>query len=181
MQVFLIRHPRPQVAAGICYGQLDLPALGVEQTATRLRQQLPADLPLISSPLQRCRALAEALHPSPRFEPELMEMNFGEWEGRHWDQIGAEALDAWAADLLHHAPPGGESAAMLQARVIASFDSLAAEGLTACVVVTHAGVMRAATGHVRKLPIMQWSQLTFGYGECVTLEWGSSESQRSRI
>ena len=176
MQIFLIRHPRPQVAAGICYGQLDLPALDVEKTATRLRQQLPADLPLISSPLLRCRSLAEALHPAPRFEPGLMEMNFGEWEGRHWDQIGTEALDAWAADLLHHMPPGGESAAMLQGRVIASLDVLAAEGFAACVVVTHAGVMRAATGHVRNLPVAHWSQLNFGYGECITLEWRRSGS-----
>lgn len=171
MQIFLIRHPRPQVAAGICYGQLDLPALDVERTATRLRQQLPADLPLISSPLQRCRALAEALHPSPRFEPELMELNFGEWEGRHWDQIGAEALDAWAADLLHHAPPGGESVAMLQARSITSLNALAAEGLPACVVVTHAGVMRATVGHARGLPATEWSQLKFGYGDCIILDW----------
>lgn len=174
MQVFLIRHPRPQIAAGICYGQFDVPALDVEQTAAMLRAQLPTDLPLISSPLQRCRALAEALHPCPRFEPGLMEINFGEWEGKHWDEIGAQALDAWAADLLHHAPPGGESAAMLQERVIASFDALAAEGLVACVVVTHAGVMRAAVGHVRALPATQWSQQNFGYGECVALEWPGS-------
>jgi alpha-ribazole phosphatase len=113
VQVFLIRHPRPQVADGVCYGQLDLPALDVVQTAAALRTQLPTDLPLISSPLQRCRALAEALHPAPRLEAGLMEMNFGEWEGKHWDEISIEALDIWAANLLHHAPPGGESAAML--------------------------------------------------------------------
>lgn len=171
MQVFLIRHPRPQVAAGVCYGQLDLPALDVEQTAASLRAQLPADLPLISSPLQRCRVLAEALHPAPRFVAGLMEMNFGAWEGKRWDEIGNEALDAWAADLLHHAPPGGESVAMLQARSVASLNALAAEGLPACIVVTHAGVMRAAVGHARRLLAIEWSQLKFDYGECVPLTW----------
>ena len=175
MQVFLIRHPRPQVADGVCYGQLDLPALGVEQTAAALRTQLPADLPLISSPLQRCRALAEALHPAPRLEAGLMEMNFGEWEGKRWDEISIEALDAWAANLLHHAPPGGESAAMLQARSVASLNGLAAEGLPACVVVTHAGVIRAAVGHVRQLSVTEWSQLKFDYGECVMLSWAAAD------
>lgn len=174
MQVFLIRHPPPQVAAGICYGQLDLPVRDVAATAATaatLRAQLPPGLPVISSPLQRCRVLAEALHPSPRFAAGLMEISFGEWEGRRWDEIGIAALDAWAVDLLHHAPPGGESAAMLQARAVACLDALAAEGLAACAVVTHAGVMRAAVGHARGLPATDWSQLRFAYGECVALAW----------
>lgn len=171
MQVFLIRHPPPQVAPGICYGQLDLPARDVQATAARLRAQLPAGLPVVSSPLQRCRALAEALHPAPRLAAGLMEISFGEWEGRRWDEIGVAALDAWAADLLHHAPPGGESAATLQARTVACLDALAAEGDAAWVVVTHAGVMRAALGAARGLPAAAWSQLRFGYGECVPLDW----------
>lgn len=175
MQVFLIRHPRPQVAAGVCYGQTDLPAIEVTQTAALLLAQLPADLPVISSPLQRCRVLAEALHPAPRLLAGLMEMHFGEWEGKRWDDIGAAALDAWAADLLHHAPPGGESAAMLQARSVACLNTLAAEGLSACAVVTHAGVMRAAVGHARQLPVAEWSQLPFDYGECVRLPWLAAE------
>lgn len=175
MQVFLIRHPRPQVAAGICYGQLDLPPVEIAHTATALRTQLPPDLPVVSSPLQRCRLLAEALHPSPGIEANLMEMNFGEWEGRHWDDIGAVALDAWAADVLHHVPPGGESAAMLQARSVACLNGLAAKGLPACVVVTHAGVIRAAVGHVQQLSATEWSQLKFDYGECVMLRWPGAD------
>ena len=171
MQVFLIRHPRPQIAEGVCYGQLDVPAHDIAATAAALREQIPANLPVISSPLQRCRKLAEALHPAPRFLPGLMEMHFGEWEGKRWDNIGAAALDAWAADVLHHTPPGGESAAMLQARSVACLDALAAEGLSACAVITHAGVMRAAVGHARQLPVAEWSQLSFGYGECVMLSW----------
>ncbi len=171
MQVFLIRHPQPQVDAGICYGQLDLPALAVDATAASLRPQLPSDLPVLSSPLQRCRALAEALHPTPRFDPALMEMHFGDWEGRRWDEIGREALDAWAANLLHHMPPGGESVAMLQARAVACVDRLALEGCAACVLVTHAGVMRALVGHRRGLAAEEWSQLRFAYGECVPLAW----------
>jgi alpha-ribazole phosphatase len=128
---------------------------------------------VISSPLQRCLTLAEALHPDPRFDAGLMEMHFGEWEGRRWEDLGAAALDAWAADLLHHTPPGGESVAMLQARSIAILNSLAAEGLPACAVVTHAGVMRAAIGHARKMTSNEWSQLQFDYGECVMLSWPS--------
>ncbi len=173
MQVFLIRHPRPLVAAGTCYGQLDLPAVEVTHTAAALRAQLPPDLPVISSPLLRCRALAEALHPAPRFEANLMEMHFGEWEGKRWDEISIAGLDAWAADLLHHRPPGGESVSMLQARSVACLNALAAEGLAACAVVTHTGVMRAAVGHARGLAASEWSQLKFDYGACTRVMWPS--------
>ena len=171
MQVFLIRHPRPQIADGICYGRLDMPAHDIEATAAALRTQLPPGLPVISSPLRRCRELAEALHPSPRFEARLVEMHFGEWEGLAWDAIAREAFDAWAADLLHHAPPGGESAAMLQARAVACLDALAAEGITVCIIVTHAGVFRALAGHVQRLSVDDWVQLKFDYGQCTQLMW----------
>jgi len=171
VQLFLIRHPPPQIAAGICYGRLDVPARGVAAVAETLHKELPAGLPVVASPLRRCRELAEALHPTPRFVPALMEMDFGDWEGVAWDEIERTALDAWAADLLHHVPPGGESAAMLQARSVAALNALAAEGLAACVVVTHAGVMRAAVGHARGLPAAAWAQLRFAYGECLRLDW----------
>ncbi len=175
MQVVLIRHPRPQIAAGICYGRLDMPAHDIAATAAALRAQLPGGLPVISSPLRRCRELAEALHPAPRIEPGLMEMDFGEWEGQAWDAIDRAAIDAWAADLLHHTPPGGESAAMLQARAVACLDALAAEGIAACVVVTHAGVFRALAGHVRRLSVDDWVQLKFDYGECAQLSWPGTD------
>lgn len=171
MQIFLIRHPRPQIADGVCYGQLDVPAHDIAATAAALREQIPVNLPLVSSPLRRCRELAEALHTVPRLDPRLMEMSFGEWEGVPWGGIARTALDAWAADLLNYAPPGGESAAVLQARCVASLDALAAEGLAACAVVTHAGVMRAATGHARGLAVSEWSQLRFDYGSCINLTW----------
>lgn len=171
MQILLIRHPPPAVAAGVCYGRLDLPALAVEATAAALRPQLPPDLPLWTSPLQRCRVLAAALHPAPQVDARLAEIDFGTWEGRRWDEIGAAALDAWAADLLHHAPPGGESAAALQARVVACLDALAAAGHAAGIVVTHAGVMRAAVGHARGMTIESWSQLAFAHGQCLSLDW----------
>lgn len=171
MQVFLIRHTRPDIEPGRCYGQLDIPAFDIAVTANALAEALPADLPVISSPLQRCRQLAEALHPVPRIDARLMEMHFGDWEGRTWDEIGREALERWAAELFDHAPPGGESAGLLQARAVACLDALADEGLPACIVVTHAGVIRAASGHARRLPIAEWSQLPIAYGECITLEW----------
>jgi alpha-ribazole phosphatase len=139
LTLYLVRHPRPLIAPGVCYGQLDVEAENPAPIVTRLRAELPPGLPVWSSPLQRCRTLAEALHPAPRIDVRLMELNFGAWEGRPWDAVPRAELDAWAADLEGYAPPGGESPLDLQRRVLAWVGELAAG---AHVLVTHAGVIR---------------------------------------
>ena len=167
MQVFLIRHPRPLVGAGICYGQLDVEAEDPQPTADRLRALLPAGTPVVASPLRRSRRLAEALHAQPLFDRRLMEIDFGEWEGRGWDQVERALLDAWAADVLHFSPPGGESAAMLQARVVNCITELRA---TSVALVTHAGAIRAALGHWLRLPVGEWSQLALDFGSITLVD-----------
>lgn len=167
MQLFLIRHPRPLLAAGVCYGQLDVEAEDPRPLAERLRALLPDDIAVIASPLRRARALAEALHPHPLFDRRLMEIDFGAWEGCHWDGIERTLLDDWAADVLHFVPPGGESAAMLQARAVDCILSLSGQSSA---LVTHAGVIRALLGHWLRLPIGEWSQLALAFGGITLLE-----------
>jgi len=140
LTLYLVRHPRPLIAPGVCYGQLDVVAENPAPIVDRLRRELPAGLPVWSSPLQRCRTLAEALHAAPHIDARLMEMDFGTWEGRPWDEIARAELDAWAADIDGYAPPGGEAPRQLQQRVLACVDELPAG---AHLLVTHAGVIRA--------------------------------------
>ena len=76
-------------------------------------------------------------------DPRLAEMDFGSWERLRWDAIPRAQLDAWAEDFEHARPHGGESVAMLGARVAAALrDTLPGEPPTLWV--THAGVVRAA-------------------------------------
>lgn len=171
MRLYLIRHPVPAVATGTCYGITDLGlAEDAAAVAARLRPQLPADAPVFSSPLQRCRLLAEALHPAPEYDARLVEMNFGEWEMRSWRDIGRAALDGWAADPLGFVPPGGESAGQLFERVAAFHDALLAAGHAEAVLVVHAGIMKAMCGLRRQLSATEWIKLSFGYGELSLLE-----------
>lgn len=171
MQLFLIRHPRPLLAAGICYGQLDVEAADPQPLAERLRGLLPAGTPVVASPSRRTRGLAEALQRRPRFDRRLLEIDFGEWEGRPWDQLDRLLLDAWAADVLHFVPPGGESAAMLQARVIDCFSDCVAElRATSVALVSHAGAIRAALGHWLQLPVDEWSQLALDFGSVTLID-----------
>ncbi|HMW54494.1 MAG TPA: alpha-ribazole phosphatase family protein [Accumulibacter sp.] len=171
VQLFLIRHPPPRLAAGVCYGQLDVDSEDPQPAARRLRALLPDATPVIASPLRRARALAEALHPQPVFDERLLEIDFGEWEGVAWEQIDRRLLDAWAADVLHFVTPGGESVAMLQARALDCVRSLRGNHVA---LVTHAGVIRAMLGHWLQLPIDEWSQLRLDFGSLTLLEIDAS-------
>lgn len=166
MILHLVRHPPPVVHPGTCYGQLDVPAAEVDAVAERLPAVLPPGLPVWTSPLQRCRILAERLHPRPIIDVRLSEIHFGDWEGRTWDEIGAVQLDRWAADIAGFAPPGGESARALQKRAL---DFVSGLNLPEAVLVTHAGPIRVLLAHWLKLPVDQWTSLTIGFGTVTTV------------
>lgn len=148
MRVALIRHPRPWVRPGICYGRLDLPEHpdAVAQIALAIEAlQLFATLSLWSSPAQRCRGMAAKLAASQgadlQYDSRLLEMDFGAWEGMPWDDVPRDGLDRWAADPLGFAAPGGESGQALIARVTAFHDDIVADARD-CVVVSHGGPLK---------------------------------------
>jgi alpha-ribazole phosphatase len=169
--LYLIRHPQPAVAPGICYGSTDLgladdPALD----AAALRGLLPADAPLYASPLTRCRLLAEALHPAPIFDARIREIDFGAWEMQPWNDIDRALLDAWAADPFHFEPPGGEAVAALRARV-AAFLATLPDAATDVVLVAHAGVIKVCAAELAGE--RDWFGLRFDYGAVSLIEDGA--------
>ena len=168
MPVFLIRHPRPLIGAGICYGRQDVDVDDPLPLASALAPRLPRGAPLFSSPLRRARRLAEALagelSTTVNLDHRLCEIDFGAWEGCAWNDIDRRALDAWAADILHFTPPGGESVAALRERAIDFADTTLSAHPDA-VIVTHAGILRALVGHWEQMPPETWTKLAFGFGE----------------
>lgn len=144
MLVHLVRHPRPDVAAGCCYGRSDLQAdqADIARVLDELRQAGLDGLPVVSSPLARCAGLARAIHPAPAFDARLAEMDFGAWELRQWDDIPRAEVDAWNADLLDYRPGGGESVMDVAARVAAFRADLLCSGHAAVLVICHAGTIR---------------------------------------
>jgi alpha-ribazole phosphatase len=168
MRLWLIRHPPPAVAPGLCYGRTDLQlAESPERLADTLRSQLPAGVPLYSSPLTRCRQLAEALHPQPLFDDRLREIDFGRWEMQPWDSLEHDLLDAWAADPFNFVPPGGEGVADLQVRVKDFLDELGEDA----VLVTHAGVIKVCAALLAGET--DWFGLRFDYGSITLFENGA--------
>jgi alpha-ribazole phosphatase len=111
-------------AQGRCIGRSDLrpDPRRVRRLARRIRSTaLAAGLPrcVQVSPLARCREVGRALRRlgfECRVVPDLIEADFGRWDGRRWGELPRAEVDAWAADLLAHAPGGGESVAALAQR-----------------------------------------------------------------
>ena len=150
MKLWLVRHAAVEVAAGVCYGRSDVAARAdaTAEAVRKLAPHLPSGLTMWCSPLARCTALARGLVESRAdltwsADPRLAEMDFGAWEGRHWDDIGAAGMAAWMADFAQHRPGGGESVASFVARVSNAFEEACASGRD-MVWITHAGVVRAA-------------------------------------
>jgi alpha-ribazole phosphatase len=172
VRVFLIRHPPPVIEPGICYGRLNVDCHDPEALARALYPRLPAGIAIHSSPSRRALRLAQALARklSPQaaihIDPRLSEIDFGVWEGQHWDAIDRKEIDAWAADVFNFAPPGGESVAALKARAL----DFAASLKNDAAIITHAGVMRVLVGHWRQLPLSDWSSLEFAFGEPLCLD-----------
>ena len=148
MHLTLVRHTRPLVPDGVCYGATDLDVASTfEAEAARVVDALPPAGELLTSPLRRCRRLAEYIGAARNLVPEvderLREMDFGSWEGMAWDDIPRAELDAWAGDFLHARPHGGENVLMLRERTWAAIGDYRRSGASH-IVVTHAGIIKAA-------------------------------------
>jgi len=152
MQVYLIRHPAPIEAEGLCYGreELRVEPQALAAAAAAVRTRIPAAVlgaaPVYTSPLSRCLDFACELA-TPR-EPlvcdALLELDFGAWEGTPWEAVPRNELDAWAADVWGYRPGGGESAAMAAGRFRSWSRALRHGAADAALAVTHAGLIRVA-------------------------------------
>ncbi len=145
----LIRHgPTRWNAEKRLQGQTDEPLSPEGRDAVagwRLPPELAARRWLVS-PLTRARETAALLGiEGPELEPRLMEMSWGEWEGRTLPDLRAE-LGGAMIDIenrgLDLRPPGGESPRLLQERLKPLLAEIAARGAPAGAV-CHRGVIRA--------------------------------------
>ncbi|MCB1948004.1 MAG: alpha-ribazole phosphatase family protein [Burkholderiales bacterium] len=111
---------------------------------------------IISSPLLRCQAFAVALgnrhNISVAIEPRLREVGFGEWEGLSHDTVKKERIDEYRAflkDPVHRRPEGAEVLGNFIQRVASAYeDVITHHHGKRCLIVTHAGVIRAIIARV---------------------------------
>ena len=166
---WLIRHATvAREALAVLYGQRDVPlcAERLILDAGRyayLGSSLPRGARWLVTPLSRTKRTAEAIMNAgygvlePEVEPDLIEQNFGDWEGRPMVELAADSMahPFWpvAGDTT---PPGGESFSQLRRRVGAALDRRAQSHLGGDVVaISHGGAIRAAVAHAIDLTANQ--------------------------
>lgn len=160
MDIYLIRHTEPLIDKGTCYGQWDLDTTqSFFSEATIIQQYLPADISAVySSPLLRCKKLAEHLFPvhAIRLQDDLKEIDCGKWELKLWNDIPKDEIDPWMSDQVNVRIPGGESYQNVLDRVVNCLDGIISDssGATNVVIVAHGGVIRSILSYITGTPLL---------------------------
>jgi alpha-ribazole phosphatase len=186
MLLVLVRHTRPNVRPGICYGRLDPPlAESAPQDLNSSLRQISTASRVIASPTQRCRRLADAVVErdglSLEEDSRLLELDFGTWEGRLWQDIGEAALETWMQDIWRYAPGGGEALCELWARVDAFRQELPGGAHSCVVIISHHGPLRALHAQCIGRSHKTLFELSFDFGEVHVLGLGPSKPARQHI
>ncbi|MDB5394324.1 MAG: phosphoglycerate mutase [Rhodospirillales bacterium] len=156
MKVVLVRHLAPLIEPGICYGRLDIPMHpdgAAEMARLAADPAFQGSLQVFTSPSRRCRVLADAiagaLAAPLSADDRLLEFDFGEWEGKAWDDVPWSDLDRWAADPPAFKAPGGETGVQLIERVQAFHDTIRRDGQN-CAIVSHGGPLKILIALLRR-------------------------------
>lgn len=165
--VYLVRHAESAGSGGQkrYLGQLDpdLSPRGVrqgEELARALRRR-PLRAVFTSDLLRAMRTaslIARGRDCRPWPVRELREIGLGDWEGRTFDEVRAQYPQEYqerGRDLAGYRPPGGESFADLQQRVLSAFSAAAEKTGGDFLIVGHAGVNRVLLCGFMRRPLQE--------------------------
>ena len=197
MAIFLVRHTAPDIKPGVLYAATNVPVHEAEfkRVIPLLDAALPESALIVTSPLSRCRRLADflAMRGNERIvilDARLVERDLGRWTGKKWEDIPRREAKQFNADFLDHWPPpvetengpvlrglnvyprlgAGESVRAMQTRVIEGFEAAwdIAEGRN-LVIVSHAGPIAAMIAYWHREPLRRGIQPSPGCGDVVQL------------
>jgi alpha-ribazole phosphatase len=158
--LYLVRHGSTGAArAGRYLGSTDAPLdeagrRQVEALGELLRAKRKCGR-CVCSPLRRAAQTAEILRSATgcaaETDPDLREVDFGQWEGKMFSEIrdsSPELVDRWARFAPDFAFPGGESLRDFRDRVRRAADRLAADEAETVLAVAHGGVIKSMLCHL---------------------------------
>jgi len=180
-RVVLVRHAEPEESAqGLCYGTLDV---GLSDEGRARAGRLAASFAglaydaVYASPRRRtsetAAPLAQARALTVLVDDELREIDFGEFEGRRYDEIAAthpEAYRQWMEAPTTVTFPGGESYEDLRVRATRALARIR-EAHDCAVVVTHGGVVRAGLAEWLSMPADAIFRLDQRYCGVTVVDW----------
>ncbi len=171
-KIFLVRHGETDWNLQMRFqGKEDIPLnnKGREQ-ARRLSRYLSKEniSAVFSSPLSRAwetaKIIADEHNLTSDAVDDLVEINFGNWEGKAYqemDEPDRAALAQWLLDPALHSIPGGESLQQFQQRLENCYKELLDNHVTTgnMAVVTHAGAIKVLVAGILEIPLARITRL----------------------
>ena len=163
-RVYLLRHGETEWSLnGRHTGVTDIPLTENGRVAARLLKPILAKVTftlVLTSPLQRARETCElaGLGQFANVEPDLIEWNYGEYEGLKTDQIRLTS-PGWS--VFRDGCPGGESPEQVGAR---------ADRVITKVRAAAGNVALFGHGHFTRVLAARWINLSANYGENFLLD-----------
>lgn len=177
MEIYLIRHTETVCQKGICYGQTDVDIIEpYDSIFQNILLQLPSEVVLFSSPLKRCTLLAKYIQKNSSVhsyeeDQRLMEMNFGDWEMKNWNDIPPEQLNPWMEDFVNIKVQNGESFTELHERTKSFLaEKISNQNPIPIVIVAHAGIIRSILCHQTSLSLKNAFQNKVDFGDVIKIE-----------
>jgi broad specificity phosphatase PhoE len=165
----LVRHAAHDLLGKVLVGRT--PGIGLSEAGREQAHELGRTLwemgvsRVQSSPrlraIETASAIATACGTSVHVCAALDEVDFGAWNGGSFAELEhVPEWMRWNTERSKARPPGGESMAEAQARVLAHIIGAGAEHADGRIVmVTHAEIIRAALLHTMGLPLDAWEQV----------------------
>ncbi|MEM7303712.1 MAG: histidine phosphatase family protein [Pseudomonadota bacterium] len=156
-ELYVFRHGQTDWNAELRFqGQTDIPLNDHGRSQAQIIGQIlkkllpsPDGFDLLASPLSRAQETMKIALQTWGFadreittEPEIIEVSYGDFEGWTLDELREDhshLVDQRFADKWNFVPPGGESYAILEERIVRWLNGLSRPAIVAC----HGGVLRA--------------------------------------
>lgn len=170
--VFLLRHGKPAFPdkRSYIYGHTDYPLARVGQVQARRLGMALSGIRMdriVSSDLARAAETADIVAgfqmaadepPAIARDPELREINMGEWDGLAKEEIAEAFTDIFrrrGEDIVNTAAPGGETFVELQRRGIGALERILAEsrGCRNVLLVAHGGIFWTMVAGLFDIPL----------------------------
>ncbi len=163
IELYLVRHGQTDAnLKELYYGASDIPLNTTgHQQAQKIAHLLDAISfnQIICSGLIRTQQTAQIINHQSALPiqslPALNELDFGDWELMHRDEMmrtDADTYQAWCHDWLNVTPPHGEAFTTFKARIIAGYQSLTLKQNQKILIVGHLGVLRVLMTYFLNLP-----------------------------
>lgn len=185
MKIIIVRHTESEGNVSGVYGGVNdykLTDKGLKQMEETLsiideKYELTPNTKVYTSPLSRCLDLSNKIkaryHCKTKIHEELIELNFGIFEGKTYNYIKEnhnEQCEAWFNDYINYKIPQGESLIECYKRVDNFINNVTKDNQD-IVVVTHGGIMKLIAIKLLNLSIEDYWKFYFGNGAILEVEY----------